>query len=72
MLSSHKKATDVYRGDLFTVIANLTGMPALSLPCMKNREGLPIGVQLMAPAFHDGELLCAAYALEKALEETDA
>lgn len=72
LLSSHKKATDVYRGDLFTVIANLTGMPALSLPCMKNREGLPIGVQLMAPAFHDGELLCAAYALEKALEETDA
>lgn len=51
--------------DLFTVPVNLAGLPALSLPCGLNGEGLPIGLQLIGPAFGEISLLQAAYALEQ-------
>ena len=51
----------MYRGDLYTVCANLAGIPALSMPCGMI-DGLPVGAQLMAPAFGEGRLLNAAHA----------
>lgn len=54
----------MYRGDLYTVSANLAGIPALSMPCGM-ADGLPVGAQLLAPAFEEGRLLNAAYAWQQ-------
>lgn len=51
--------------DLFTVPVNLAGLPALSMPCGLNSEGMPIGLQLIGPKFGEVQLLQAAYALEQ-------
>jgi aspartyl-tRNA(Asn)/glutamyl-tRNA(Gln) amidotransferase subunit A len=48
---------EMYLADIYTVLANLIGIPAISLPLAKNRAGLPIGVQLMADKFEEGKLL---------------
>jgi aspartyl-tRNA(Asn)/glutamyl-tRNA(Gln) amidotransferase subunit A len=48
--------TEMYLADIYTVLANLVGTPAISLPLAKNSEGLPIGIQLMAEKFEDGKL----------------
>ena len=56
-----------YQGDLYTVPANIAGIPALALPCGRDRQGLPIGVQLMGPAFSEPMLYQVGHALEAAL-----
>ena len=58
----------MYLGDLYTVPANIAGLPALSLPCGKDTVGMPVGVQLIGPAFSEPELYRIGRALEK--EET--
>jgi aspartyl-tRNA(Asn)/glutamyl-tRNA(Gln) amidotransferase subunit A len=50
----------MYLEDIFTVQANLTGFPAISVPAGKNKSGLPFGVQLMARRFEEGQLLAFA------------
>ena len=45
-----------YLADVYTVGANLAGLPALSLPCGRTEAGLPVGLQLIAPAFAEGLL----------------
>jgi aspartyl-tRNA(Asn)/glutamyl-tRNA(Gln) amidotransferase subunit A len=47
----------MYLEDLFTVQANITGHPAISVPVAKDEQGLPIGMQLMAPAFSEKPML---------------
>jgi aspartyl-tRNA(Asn)/glutamyl-tRNA(Gln) amidotransferase subunit A len=49
--------TEMYLADIYTVLANLVGVPAISLPLAKNAEGLPIGIQLMAEKHDDAKLL---------------
>ncbi len=49
--------TVMYLEDIFTVQANIVGCPAISLPTGTHSNGLPFGIQLMAPSFKDGELL---------------
>jgi aspartyl-tRNA(Asn)/glutamyl-tRNA(Gln) amidotransferase subunit A len=56
----------MYLEDIFTVQANITGIPAISLPLGNHSNGLPFGVQLMGNMFSDGELL----AFSKQLSET--
>jgi aspartyl-tRNA(Asn)/glutamyl-tRNA(Gln) amidotransferase subunit A len=58
----------MYLNDIFTIPANLAGIPALSLPCGQDAAGLPIGLHLMAPAFGDERLLSVASAIEKDLQ----
>lgn len=58
----------MYLSDLYTVPANLAGLPALSMPCGVDREGLPVGAQLMGPRFGEPMLLNAAHAYQ---QETD-
>lgn len=57
----------MYLSDVFTLPANLAGIPGLSLPCGFTKKGLPLGIQLLAGYFKEDKLLQAAYALEKAL-----
>lgn len=53
---------------IFTVLANIAGIPAISIPCGFDSKNLPIGIQVMGPHFSEGKLLQAAYSLEKILE----
>jgi Asp-tRNA(Asn)/Glu-tRNA(Gln) amidotransferase A subunit family amidase len=54
---------------LFTVTANLTGQPALTLPCGVDPQGLPVGLQLTGRRGGDAELLAAAVTVERVLAE---
>jgi len=56
----------MYLNDVFTIPSNLAGHPALSLPFGTASDGLPIGVQLLAPALGEQVLFRAAAALEAA------
>jgi len=60
----------MYLADVFTVTANLAGLPAISVPVGVS-DGLPVGGQLLAPKWGETTLLRAAYALEAALEAGD-
>jgi len=57
----------MYLSDVYTVTANLAGIPALSLPCAITRENLPVGLQILGPHFQEGLLLRVAHALEQEL-----
>ncbi len=52
---------EMYLADIYTVSANLAGIPALSIPCGMSNSGLPIGLQLQAPAFEESQLLRVAH-----------
>ncbi len=55
----------MYLSDIYTVTANLAGIPAVSLPCGYDGNGMPVGIQLMAKRFGEAELLSAATAFGK-------
>lgn len=48
---------EMYLADIYTVLANLTGIPGISLPLAEDKSGLPIGVQLLADKFQESKLL---------------
>ena len=54
----------MYLNDIFTVTANLTGVPGISVPCGLSSEGLPIGLQLMGPYWSEARLLRLAHAYQ--------
>ncbi|TWT83061.1 Glutamyl-tRNA(Gln) amidotransferase subunit A [Planctomycetes bacterium CA13] len=58
----------MYLCDLFTVGANLAGLPAISLPGGSDSKGLPIGIQLQAPVLEESRLLFAAGAFQTATD----
>ncbi|HET9384726.1 MAG TPA: Asp-tRNA(Asn)/Glu-tRNA(Gln) amidotransferase subunit GatA [Gemmatimonadales bacterium] len=60
----------MYLSDIFTVTANLAGLPAMSLP-IGRVKGLPIGGQFIGQAFLEDEMLEAAYALERVVPAED-
>jgi aspartyl-tRNA(Asn)/glutamyl-tRNA(Gln) amidotransferase subunit A len=65
-----EKADDplaMYLSDIYTITANLSGVPALSLPCGLSSSGLPIGIQLIGKHFDEARLLMTAHNLEQAL-----
>jgi aspartyl-tRNA(Asn)/glutamyl-tRNA(Gln) amidotransferase subunit A len=57
----------MYLNDVFTIPANLSGMPAISIPSGLDEKGLPVGVQITAPVLREDVLLRAAFALEQAI-----
>ena len=57
--------TIAYLEDIYTVHANLAGVPAISLPLWKSKNNMPIGIQLMAPAFKEQDLLTFSHDLMK-------
>jgi len=54
----------LYLADIFTIPANLAGIPAVSVPCAFSAAGLPIGLQLLGKAFDEETILRLAHALE--------
>ena len=56
----------MYLEDICTVPVNIAGLPALSLPCGRDKNGLPIGAQLIGRHFDEAGLLRTAYAFEQA------
>jgi len=55
----------MYLADIFTISANLAGIPAMSVPCGKTDEGLPVGLQILAPAFDEEMMLRVAAKVEQ-------
>jgi aspartyl-tRNA(Asn)/glutamyl-tRNA(Gln) amidotransferase subunit A len=55
----------MYLGDVFTVSANLTGLPAISVPCGFTRDHLPVGLQLTGRLFDEPTLVGVAHAYER-------
>ena len=62
-----KNPVSMYLEDIFTVLANLSGNPAISLPIAKDQEGMPFGIQLMSKPFHEAELLAFSHNLINSL-----
>ena len=56
----------MYLGDIYTISANLAGLPGISVPCGRDDRGLPIGLQLLGDCFQEKKLLRAAYTYEQA------
>ncbi len=57
----------MYLADIFTVTADLAGIPGISIPCGKNKEGLPIGMQILGRHFAEATILRVAHVAEHAL-----
>lgn len=65
-----EKADDplaMYLADIFTVTADLVGIPGISIPCGKSKDGLPIGMQILGKHFDEARLLRVAHVAEHAL-----
>ena len=58
----------MYLSDIFTLSANLAGIPGMSVPCGFTTDGLPIGLQIMAKHFNEEKIFKAAYGFEQATE----
>jgi len=58
----------MYLSDMFTLSANLAGIPGMSVPCGFSAAGLPIGLQLLGPHFSEGPLLRVAFNFEQATD----
>ncbi|MCB9727571.1 MAG: Asp-tRNA(Asn)/Glu-tRNA(Gln) amidotransferase subunit GatA [Deltaproteobacteria bacterium] len=56
----------MYLTDIYTVPANLAGLPCLSVPCGVDSSGMPVGLQLIGPPLGEATLLGAAHAFERA------
>ena len=56
----------MYLNDVFTVTVNLAGLPGIAVPTGQNRQGLPLGLQLIGRPWEEADLLSSAYALEQA------
>jgi aspartyl-tRNA(Asn)/glutamyl-tRNA(Gln) amidotransferase subunit A len=67
-IAGHDAVEQAARLTRFTAPFNLTGLPALSLPCGFTQSGLPIGLQIVARAWGDAKALNAGYAFEQATE----
>lgn len=58
----------MYLSDIFTISANLAGIPAISIPCGFTKDNLPIGLQILAKPFDEETLFRAAYTFEQSTD----
>lgn len=66
---SLKDPMKMYLSDIYTIPANLAGLPAISVPCGKDSHGLPIGMQIMGDCFMEKNIIRAAYTYEQACKK---
>lgn len=57
-------STKVYLEDIYTVPVNIAGLPAISVPCAKDCDGMPVGIQFIGKAFDEKKLFTFASAVE--------
>ena len=62
----------MYLSDIYTVPANLIGLPAMSVPCGADSKGMPIGLQIMSNIFSEDKIFNIAYALERSGGDSNA
>ncbi len=67
--SKSKNPVDTYKEDIFTVTANIAGLPSLSIPFGKGDNGLPLGIQLMAKKFDEATIYKFAKFIETKIGE---
>ena len=60
-----KTPMQMYLSDIYTISVNLAGLPGLSLPIMKNADGMPVGLQLIAKAYDEQTLFDGSLSLER-------
>jgi aspartyl-tRNA(Asn)/glutamyl-tRNA(Gln) amidotransferase subunit A len=58
----------MYLNDIYTVAANLTGAPAMSMPCGVDRHGLPIGLQIQGDYFAEATMVNIAHRFQQATD----
>ena len=58
----------MYLSDIYTIGANLAGLPGISVPCGFTKSGLPIGLQILAAPFEEEKLLRIARMYERATD----
>jgi aspartyl-tRNA(Asn)/glutamyl-tRNA(Gln) amidotransferase subunit A len=69
----HEKTDDpvtMYLNDVFTVTANLAGLPGLAVPAGLDAQGLPLGLQVIGKAFDEETVFAVGAALERAADFT--
>ena len=66
-LGENEDPLQMYKSDMYTIAINLVGLPALSLPIMKNSDGMPVGLQLISKAFNEQPIFDTALSLEQRL-----
>ena len=59
---------EMYLADICTVSVNMAGLPGISIPCGVDKQGLPIGMQIIGNSFEEETILKAAYAAEKEIK----
>ena len=70
-LGSMEDPLEMYKSDMYTIAINLIGLPALSLPIMKNSQNLPVGLQLIGKAFDEQPIFNASLDLEQRVNYTN-
>ena len=55
----------MYLGDIYTISVNLAGLPGITVPCGTDRNGLPVGLQLIGDCFKEKNIIRAAYTYEQ-------
>ena len=55
----------MYLGDIYTISVNLAGLPGISLPCGMDKNGLPVGIQMIGDCFKEKNIIRAAYSFEQ-------
>jgi len=63
--SANMSPVDMYLNDVYTVNANIAGLPAISVPAGLSKDGLPIGVQLIGNRFAEGDIFKVSHVIEK-------
>jgi aspartyl-tRNA(Asn)/glutamyl-tRNA(Gln) amidotransferase subunit A len=67
-IGAYKSSLDMYLSDIYTISANLAGLPAISVPVSKDTDGMPIGLQFIAKQFDEQTLFDGAQRLEELVD----
>ena len=62
--SSLSDPLKMYLGDIYTIAVNLCGLPAISLPCGTDADGMPVGMQLIGDCFNESRIIQTAFTYE--------